>query len=177
MRIYGREKSAVVNATKAVSATRNTLNGSTKNCSSNATIVPSDTTRLVRSAAATKVARLIAAFSSAAQRLWPNRPSSTPPASGRPRTSAISCMSVLLELLHVADVEAVELLADMKEKYSEDEGADQHVERDAELDHERHSIGGARGGEEQPVFHGEEPDDLRNGLAAHDHHEERKQHA
>ena len=33
MRMYGREKIDVVKPTKAVSATRNTLNGSTKNCS------------------------------------------------------------------------------------------------------------------------------------------------
>src|SRR2546426_7787242 len=109
MRIYGREKSAVVKATKAVSATRNTLNGSTKNCSSSATIGPSAITRPVSSAAAPKVTRLIMALASGAQRLCPTSASSIAPATGITSTSAIS-KSVFLQLFHMLDVEAVELL-------------------------------------------------------------------
>src|SRR5712692_1337502 len=65
----------------------------------------------------------------------------------------------------------------MKEKYSEYERADQHVERHAQLHHERHSVSGAGGGEEKPVFHRQKADDLRHRFLAHDHHEEGKQHA
>src|SRR5439155_13845247 len=176
MRIYGREKSAVVKATKAVSATRNTLNGSTKNCSSSATIGPSAITRLVSSAAAPKVTRLIMALASGAQRLCPTRASSTAPATGITSTSAIS-KSVLLQLFHMLDVEAVELLADMEEEDAEDERAHQHVQRHAQFDHQRHPVGGARGGEKQAVLHGEETDHLRHRFPAHDHHEEGKQDA
>ncbi len=99
-----------MNPTKAVSATRNTLNGSTKNCSlskpasiarttldgstmncsSSQTIGPPATTRAVRSVVAKKVAKLIVAFSSGAQSRWPVSASSSAPRSGRPRTMAIS---------------------------------------------------------------------------------------
>src|ERR1035441_6959572 len=83
--------------------------------------------------------------------------------------------SILLEVFHVAQVERFELLADLEEEEAEDEDADQHVERDAELDDHRHAVGGAGGGEEEAVFHGEESDDLGDGFAARDHHQERQQ--
>jgi hypothetical protein len=66
----------------------------------------------------------------------------------------------------VADVEAVELVADLEEEHAEDDDADQHVEGDAQLDHHRHAVGGAGGGEEQAVLHGEEADHLGNRLGA-----------
>src|SRR3989454_7712148 len=47
--------------------------------------------------------------------------------------------SVLLQLFHMPDVQAVEALADMEEKYSEYEGADQHVERHSQLRSEEHT--------------------------------------
>src|SRR2546429_2045597 len=139
-------------------------------------MVPPAMTRAVSSVVAKNVAKLIVAFSSGAQLRWPARASRSAPRRGTPRTSAISTL-VLLELFHMPDVEAVEALADMEEKYSEYEGADQHVERHAQLDHERHAVGGAGGGEEETVLHGQKTDDLRHRFLAHDHHEEGKQHA
>src|SRR6266576_620476 len=194
--MYGRENSAVVNPTKAVSATRNTLNESTKNCflsrsasttrstldgsgtnfSPSQMIGPPEMTRAVSRTAAKKVAKLIVAFSSGAQPRWPVRVSSSAPRSGSTRTSAISKL-VFLQLFHMPDIEAVEALADMEEKYSEYEGADEHVERHSQLHHERHAVGGAGGGEEKTVLHREKPDDLRHRFLAHDHHEEGKEHA
>src|SRR5216684_5577102 len=128
-------------------------------------------TLAVRSVVAKKVAKLIVAFSSGAQPRCPVRASSSAPRSGRPRTIAISTL-VFLQLFHMPDIEAVETLADMEEKNPEDERADQHVERHAQLHHERHAVSGAGGGEEKPVFHRQEADDLRHRLLAHDHHEE-----
>src|SRR3990172_374458 len=171
MRIYGRENSAVVKPTNAVSATKNTLNGSTKNCSSSATIGPSATTFAVSNAAAHKVAKLISAFSSGAQRLWPTSASSAPPNSGTPRTSAIS-NSILLQLFHMPDVEAVELLADMEKENAENEGPDQHVERHPQFDHQRHAVGRAGGGEKRAVLHRQEADHLRHRFSAHDHRQD-----
>ena len=75
------------------------------------------------------------------------------------------------------DVEAFESLADVEEKHAEDQRADQYVERDAELDHHRHAIGGGSCREEQAVFHRQEADHLRYRLAAYDHHQECKQDA
>ena len=84
---------------------------------------------------------------------------------------------LFLQLLEVADVEAVELLADLEHEDAEDQDADQHVERDAELDHHRHAVGRRRGGEEQAVLHRQEADHLRHRLRADDHHHEGEQHA
>src|SRR5437762_2055423 len=146
------------------------------NRSSSQTILPPAMTLAVRSAVPKKVAKLIVAFSSGAQPRWPVRASSSAPRSGTPRTSAISTL-VFLQLFHMPDVEAVEALADMEEKYSEYEGADQHVEGHSQFDHERHAVGGARGGEEKTILHRQKPDDLRHRFLAHDHHEEGKQDA
>src|SRR3990172_4741016 len=110
MRMYGRENSEVVNATKAVSATRNTLNWSMKNCSLNATCGPESITRIVKATEARKVQPLIIELSSAAQEREPNTASMPPPNSGM-SNSAINCRSIILELLHVRDVQAVEGLA------------------------------------------------------------------
>src|SRR5437773_11404877 len=137
---------------------------------------PPEMTRAVSRVAAKKVAKLIAEFSSGAQPRCPVRASSSAPRSGRQRTIAISTL-VFLQLFHMPDIEAVEALADMEEKYSEYEGADEHVERHSQLHHERHAVGGAGGGEEKPVFHRQKADDLRHRFLAHYHHEEGKQHA
>src|SRR3972149_5390168 len=144
MRMYGREKSAVVKPTNAVSATRNTLNGSTKNCSSSATIGPSATTFAVSNAAAQKVAKLMAALTSGAQRLWPTSASTRPPSSGMPRTRAIS-KSVFLELFHVPDLEAVELLADMEKEKAEGKGRGRRSEPHPQSGPQRHAVGRAGG--------------------------------
>src|SRR3989338_5843349 len=161
---------------KAVSATRNTLNWSMKNCSRNATCGPASTTRTVSATAAAKVQKLISEFSSAAQQRAPNAASSRPPSSGE-SSSAMSCRSIILEFFHVGDVEAVEGLADLEEEDAEDEGGHQHVERDAQLHHQRHAVRGAGCGEEQAVFHRQEADHLRNRLAPGEHHQQRQQHA
>ena len=50
--MYGRENKDVVKPTNAVSVTRNTLNGSMKNCSSAALKLPSPITRAASAAAA-----------------------------------------------------------------------------------------------------------------------------
>src|SRR5204863_483266 len=94
------------------------------NRSSSQTMVPPAMTRAVSSVVAKNVAKLIVAFSSGAQLRWPARASRSAPRRGTPTTSAISTL-VLLELFHMPDVEAVEALADMEEKYSEYEGVDQ----------------------------------------------------
>src|SRR5256885_926332 len=134
---------------------------------------PPEMTRAVSRVAAKKVAKLIAAFSSGAQPRCPVRASSSAPRSGRHRTIAISTL-VFLQLFHVPDVQAVEALADMEEEDAEDERADQHVERNAQLHHERHAVSGAGGGEEKPVFHRQKADDLRHRLLAHYRSEERR---
>ena len=71
-------------------------------------------------------------------------------------------------------VEAVELLADLEEEHAEDEHADQQVERDAQLDHHGHAVGGAGGREKQPILHRQKSDHLGHGFAARDHHQERR---
>ena len=63
MRMYGREKSAVVKPTKAVSVIRNTFNASTKNQLPSAKRGPDAMTDWVRCAAASSVARETAMFS------------------------------------------------------------------------------------------------------------------
>ena len=47
------------------------------------------------------------------------------------------------------NVQAVELLANLKHEDAQDQNAHQHVEPDAELDDHRHAIGGSRSGKEQ----------------------------
>src|SRR5262249_32645571 len=142
-RMYGREKSAVVNATNAVSATSSTLSGSTKNCWLRTRIGPTATISIVSAAAAPKVTRLKPAFNSGALSRCPSSASTTPPTKGTPSVSRSGSTSVFLQLLEVTDVEAVELLADLEHEHAQDHHADQHVERDAEFDHHRHAIGGA----------------------------------
>src|SRR5574340_439161 len=176
MRMYGRENSEVVKATKAVSATRKTLKESTKNCSFSAVSGPSVMTRAVSAPEAMKVPRLIAELSSGANCRQPNSASSRPPIRGKANTQRIST-SLFFQFFHVLQVQTVESLPDLEEEDAQDDHADQHVERDAQFHHQRHAIGGAGGGEKQAVFHGEEADYLRDRLAARDHHQERQQHA
>ncbi len=71
LRMYERLNSDVVKLTSAVSATRNTLNESTKNRSSQTIHGPRLITRTVSIAAATKVRPLSSAFSSAARSRCP----------------------------------------------------------------------------------------------------------
>ena len=71
MRMYGREKIAVVKPTKAVSATRKTLNGSTKNCRSRTSSGPPTITRAVSATAAANVRKLTATLTAGASRRSP----------------------------------------------------------------------------------------------------------
>src|SRR5450756_2837604 len=105
-----------------------------KNCSLNATCGPESITRMVNTTAAIKVQKLISEFSSAAQLREPNAASSRPPVSGV-SNSAMSCKSIILELLHVGDVQAVEGLAYLEEKDTENKCRHQHVQRDAQFNH------------------------------------------
>src|SRR5215470_8733471 len=171
IRMYGREKSAVVSPTNAVRATRNTLNGSMKNCSRQTSIVPCRMTRTTSRAAAIRVARLTTTLASGAPRRCPSSARTTAPRSGTPSTRS-SSTSVLLERFEIVQVEALELLPDLEEEDSQDEDAHQHVQGDAQLDHHRHPIGGTGRGEEEPVLHREETNHLTHRIAPGDHHQE-----
>src|SRR6476661_2892311 len=161
--MYGRENSEVVKPTNAVSATRKTLNGSMRNWRCSTRSGPPSITRIVSAAAASSVQKLAAAFTVGANERWP--------------ISARSSVVAFPQLFEVLEVEAVELLANLEEEDAEDQHADEHVERDAELDDHRHTVRGARRREEQAVLHRQEADHLRDGLAPRDHHQERKHDA
>src|SRR2546428_3719985 len=174
--MYGREKIAVVKPTNAVSATRNTLKESTKKSLPATSIGPSLITRTVSAIDASHVRRLTATLTRDAQARWPTAASSSAPASGKTSTAMVSIIRSLglFELFEMLQVEAVELLADLEEEHTEDQHADQHIERDAQLDDHRHAVGRAGRGEEKAVFHRQEADHLRDRLAPRDHHQERQ---
>src|SRR3954466_3538474 len=142
-----------------------------KNCSSASLKLPSPITRAASAAAAISVARLNAVFASGAYGRSPSTAAHAAAASGIASTTISSTLLLLLQRLEVMQIEAVELLADLKEKHSEHEHRDEDVERDPELDDHRHAVSRAHRAEEQPVLHGQEPDDLRHRLAARDHRE------
>src|SRR5262245_52134176 len=147
--MYGRENNDVVNPTSAVSATRNTLNGSTKSWRSSTIIGPSAITRTVSAHAATNTSALIATLIAGAMPRCPTTARIAAPATGRPSTARISiilfsrpprrtsrirahvCRAprslALPQALHVLEVEAVELLAYLEEEHAEDQHPDQHV--------------------------------------------------
>jgi hypothetical protein len=137
-----------------------------KNCSPKAKRGPLATISAVSKAEARKVPRLAMTLRLGAQARSPTTVSSAPLTRGMAsmRTKKIHRPQSLLQLFQVADVEAVELVADLEEEHAEDDHADQHVERDAQLHHHRHAVGGAGGGEEEAVLHGEEADHLRIAL-------------
>src|SRR5882724_12620364 len=132
--MYERENSAVVNPTNAVSATRNTLKASMKNCSCAISRLPRSTTSAVSAAAARNVPRLKATLSSGARRRAPAKPSTIAPSSGQPSRIRNGTLLLFLQRLEVMQIEAVELLADLEEEHTEHQHRDQHVERDTELD-------------------------------------------
>src|SRR5688500_9770821 len=150
--MYGREKSAVVSPTKAVSAIRNTLNGSMKNCSRPRSRLPSAMTRAVSAPAATNVPPLSTTLSSGARRRPPTTASSSAPVSGI-ASSSTSSISAFPQRLEVVQIQAGELLADLEEEHAQHQHRDQDVERDAKLDHHRHPVGRAHRAEEQAVLH------------------------
>src|SRR5690242_20132521 len=187
MRMYGCEKIEVVKPTKAVSATRKTLNESTRKSLPATSIGPAEITWTVSAAAASSVNPQTTTLTHGASSRSPMSASTSAPTSGMPRTARISIMRqrrsraganpsaaerrkvlsfarttqsprwpspslFLLELLEVLEVEAVELLADLEEEDTEDEHADQHVQRDAQLHHHRHAVGRAGRREQQAVL-------------------------
>src|SRR5208283_1589303 len=176
MRMYGRENSEVVRPTNAVSATKNTLNASMKNCSRRAMRLPCATILAVSAQAARNVTSEKTTLSSGAKRRWPNTPSSSAPSSGVPTSARNSMLLLLLQGLEVLQIEAVELLANLEEEHAEDQHRHQHVERDAEFDDHRHAVGRAHRREEQAVLHRQESDHLRHRLAAGDHRQEGDQY-
>src|SRR5450631_437505 len=160
---------------KAVSATRNTLNASMKNCSRPTTIFPWATTLEASADAARKVISENATLSSGAKRRPPYKPRISAPASGVPRSRTNSTLLLLLQGLEMLQIQAVELFADLEEEHAEHQHRHQHVESDAQFDHHRHAVGRAHRAEEQPIFHRQEADHLGHRLAAGDHGEERDQ--
>src|SRR5689334_13683634 len=101
--MYGREKSDVVKPTNAVRATRNTLNGSTKNNCSRTSIGPNETTCAVSAAAARSVQKLATTLTSGAKSRSPMTASTAAPVSGsaRTRTTSITSFLQLLEVLQI----------------------------------------------------------------------------
>src|SRR5437899_5256354 len=134
---------------------------------------PLSTICAVSTQAARKVPRLKATLTSRALSRWPTSARTKPPANGVARRKANASISVFLQLFEVANVQAVELFANLEHEHAQDQHANQHIQRDAELDHHRHAIGRRCGSKEQAVLHCEEADDLRNRLCARDHHQER----
>src|SRR3954451_16588372 len=120
MRMYGLEKIDVVQPTKAVSATRNTLSGSTKNSLPSANAGPCATVCTASSAAAAKVRKLKPTLSSAAAWCWPTSARQAPAKSGIPKTSSSTQASVILEFFQVMNIQTVELFADLKHEHAED---------------------------------------------------------
>ena len=88
--MYGCEKIDVVKPTNAVSATRNTLNESTKKSFSATRSGPADITRTVSAAAAASVAPQTTTLTMDASSRSPTAASSSAPTSGMPRTAKIS---------------------------------------------------------------------------------------
>ena len=75
----------------------------------------------------------------------------------------------------MAQIETVELFPDLEEKYSQDEKSNQKIKRDAQFDYHGHTVGGAGGRKEKAILHCKESNDLRNCLAAGNHHEKGKE--
>src|SRR5471032_2008419 len=176
IRMYGLEKIDVVRPTKAVSATRNTLSGSTKKSLSSAKNGPCATVCAASSMAAAKVRELNPTLRFGAKWCCPPSARHPPATSGMPRTSSRTQALVIFEFFEVANVQTIELLANLEHEDAQDQDAHQHVQPDAELDDHRHAIGGGGGGKEQSVFHRQEADHLRYRLRARNHHHERQQH-
>src|SRR5579864_8627848 len=177
MRMYGREKIDVVQPTKAVSATRNTLSGSTKKSLPSANAGPCATVCTASSVAATKVRKLKPTLSSAATWCCPTSARHAPAKSGIAKTTSSTQASVIFEFFKVMNVQTVELLADLEHEHAEDQDAHQHIKSDAEFDDHRHAVRCRSSGKKQAVFHRQEADYLRDRLRARNHHHERQQHA
>src|SRR6185369_10057102 len=73
-----------------------------------------------------------------------------------------------LQFGHLIDIQTVKGRVDVEEEDAEDKGCYQQVERHPQLYDHRHAVGGAGGGKEQAVFHGQETEDLRDRMATGD---------
>src|SRR5487761_1327430 len=92
--------------------------------------------------AAASVVRLTQILSCATKRRAPKKANNNAPASGIERTRKIS-NSVLLQAFQVMQIEAVELLPDLKKEDSQNKHGHQQIEGDPQLNDHGHSIGGA----------------------------------
>src|SRR5438445_1456525 len=149
----------VVQPTNAVSATRKTLKGSTKNCSCPISKGPSMMTRRVNVQLARKVPRPKATLASGAQPRAPKTASTRQPVRGIPRSNH-SSISFLFEFFQMLQIQAVELLANLEEEHAENQRPHQDIQGDAKLHDHGHAMGRADSSKEQPVLHRQKPDDL-----------------
>src|SRR5271165_1324340 len=101
------------------------------------------TTRALTAQAPSSVIALNTTFASGAQRLAPNHIIRHAPSNGVPINAENTTLGFLLVRFEAFEIQAVELLADLKEKHTEHEHRDQHVERDAHLHDHRHTVGRA----------------------------------
>src|SRR5258708_11380437 len=128
--MYGCEKIAVVKPTNAVSATRNTLNGSTKKSLPATSSGPVEITRTVSAPAASSVRPQAITLTIGASSRSPITASRSAPASGMPRTARISIMRRarlfpfplgFLQLLEMLEIEAVELFPGLEKEHAPDQ--------------------------------------------------------
>src|ERR1035437_3811157 len=93
----------------------------------------------------------------------------TPVAAGTSRRMR-RIMALASQSPELAHVHGFEALADAIDEYAEHHDGHQHVERDAEFDNQRHSIGQGNCGQEQAVLERQQRQYLCQGLAPVDHH-------
>src|SRR6266568_2232168 len=96
---------------------------------------------------------------------------SSPTTKGTQRMVVSSIVSPL-QFVQLAHVHRSKRLSDAEDKDAEDHHRDDHIEENADFDHERHSVGRQRNrGEHDAVFHREERQHLSDGFATVDHQE------
>src|SRR5260221_4674868 len=110
------------------------------------------------SSAATKPARL---SNSSTWRGQPRRQSS-PTTNGAPRME-LSSIGSPFEFIQLAHVHRGEGFADTEDEDAQHHHRDDHIEKDADFHHQRHSLGSqGNGGEHDAIFHRQEREHLRN---------------
>src|SRR3546814_7899646 len=78
------------------------------------------------------------------------------------------------EFIHGLKIDRVEALADTKQEDADDDESYEYRKRDADLDNKRHAFCACRG-KDQAVFKRHESDNLADGVAPRDHHQEAEQ--
>src|ERR1017187_4957976 len=91
----------------------------------------------------------------------------------RSPSKIIGCL--LSQLPQLTHVHGVERLTDTEDENAEDQHSDQNIKKDANLNHQWHSIGQRNRGQEEAVFKRKQSQDLRQCLAAVYHHKEADQ--